>query len=148
MSHALATGRCPTLATTLRRALTLATTLLGGRRPRRSMPAITGPAFSCLVCTPLGNGTAHHLPGDEPWSRPPKATPELGGLARPQARTHKEAEEEGGMAAAHGDVSSVLTERLGARVPRSSRAQLHTSLGEVLRDGFRLVQSSLLTLLI
>ena len=131
MSHALATGRCPTLATTLRRALTLATTLLGGRRPRRSMPAITGPAFSCLVCTPLGNGTAHHLPGDEPWSRPPKATPELGGLARPQARTQKEAEEEGGTAAAHGDASSVLTERLGA----SGCAAQHTSLGEVLRDG-------------
>ena len=48
----------------------------------------------------------------------------LGGRGRGE-EVREEAEEEGGTAAAHGDASSVLTERLGA----SGCAAQHTSLG-------------------
>ena len=55
---------------------------------------------------PLGYSAADDLPSDESGRRPLKATSELDGLARPQARAHKEAEEDGGAAAAHSDASS------------------------------------------
>ena len=82
-------------------ALTLTTTLLlVGARVVHAGHSTTGAAFPAR-CAPLGYGAADDLPGDEPGRRPPKATSELEGLARPQARAHKEAEEDGGTAAAH-----------------------------------------------
>ena len=73
---------------------------------------------------PLGYSAADDLPSDESGRRPLKATSELDGLARPQARAHKEAEEDGGAAAAHSDASSRGHQRsseVGKR--RSSREQ-------------------------
>ena len=91
-----------------------------------------GAAFSAR-CAPLGYGAADELPGDEPRRRPPKATSELEGLARPQARAHKEAEEDGGTAAAHCDASRCglqhgLTSKLKGR--QSTEGNLQARVGQ------------------
>jgi hypothetical protein len=72
---------------------------------------------------PLGYSAADDLPSDESGRRPLKATSELDGLARPQARAHKEAEEDGGAAAAHSDASSRGHQRSSEVGKRSSSEQ-------------------------
>ena len=61
---------------------------------------------------PLGYSAADDLPSDESGRRPLKATSELDGLARPQARAHKEAEEDGGAAAAGLKHAALILTRL------------------------------------